>query len=113
VGYSYIPLFGFVKNEWNGMECYGIIPSDTTHSFNFPFHPIWGVSNGMEHTNNKRTNLSLVFLKFNCSFSPLIFSKLRFWPPKKKIQNSPLSFAPVAVLALKADIDSVYADVAP
>jgi len=51
--------------EWSVMES---IPSNTTHSFNFPFHPIWGVSNGMEHTNNKRTNLSLVFLI--TSFSP-------------------------------------------
>jgi len=38
----------------------------------------------------------------------------RFWPPKKKkLQNSPLSFATVVVLAPKVDIDSVYADVAP
>ena len=56
----------------------------------------------------------LILFRLNCSFSPLTFSKLRFWPPKKKkLQNSLLSFAPVAVLAPKADIDSVYADVAP
>jgi len=41
----------------------------------------------------------LKFFWLNCSFSPLTFSKLRFWPPKKKLQNSPLSFATVAVLA--------------
>jgi len=53
-------------------------------------------------------------IRFNCSFSPLTFSKLRFWSPKKKkLQNNLLSFALVAVLAPKADIDSVYADVAP
>ena len=51
--------------------------------------------------------------RLNCSFSLLTFSKLRFWPLRKKQQNSPLSFATVAVLAPKADIDSVYADVAP
>ena len=56
----------------------------------------------------------LILFRLNCSFSPLTFSKLRFWPPKKKkLQNSLLSFAPVAVLAPKADIHSVYADVAP
>ena len=55
----------------------------------------------------------LIYFWFNCSFSPLTFSKLRFWPLRKKLQNSPLSFATVAVLAPKADIDSVYADVAP
>ena len=24
------------------------------------------------------------FFRLNCSFNPLIFTKLRFWPPKKK-----------------------------
>jgi len=28
----------------------------------------------------------------NCSFIPLTFPKLRFWPHRKKLQNSPLSF---------------------
>ena len=52
--------------------------------------------------------------RINCRFSPITFPKLRFWPPKKKKkQNSPLSFATVAVLAPKTDIDSVYVDVAP
>ena len=38
--------------------------------------------------------------RLNCSFNPLTFTKLRFWPPKKKkLQNGPLSFASVAVLA--------------
>ena len=38
--------------------------------------------------------------RLNCSFSPLTFSKFQFWPlKKKKLQNSPLSFATVAVLA--------------
>jgi len=56
----------------------------------------------------------IIYIRLNCSFSPLTFSKLRFWPPKeKKLQNNPLSFALVAVLAPKVDIDSVYADVAP
>jgi len=26
----------------------------------------------------------LIFKRLNCSFSPLTFLKLRFWPPKKK-----------------------------
>jgi len=35
----------------------------------------------------------------NSSFRPLTFTKLRFWPSKKKkLQNCPLSFATVAVL---------------
>ena len=28
----------------------------------------------------------------NCSFSPLTFSKLRFWPPKKKTTKQPPKF---------------------
>ena len=51
---------------------------------------------------------------FNNSFSPLTFPKLRFWPPKeKKLQNRPLSFALMTVLASKSNFDKVYADVAP
>ena len=41
----------------------------------------------------------LINSRLNCSFNPL--------------SNSPLSFATVAALAPKTDIDSVYADVAP
>jgi len=37
--------------------------------------------------------------RLNSSFRPLTFSKLRFWPPKKKSYKTPLSFALVAVLA--------------
>jgi len=52
--------------------------------------------------------------RLNCSFNPLTFIKLRFWPlKKKKLQNDPLSFTSVAVLALNVNFDSVYADVAP
>jgi len=41
-----------------------------------------------------------VYNRLNCSFSPLTFPKLRFWPPKKKnYKTAPLSFATVAVLA--------------
>jgi hypothetical protein len=32
VGYSHVPLFGFVNNEWNGME-YDGIHSIQYHSF--------------------------------------------------------------------------------
>jgi len=42
VGWSHVPLFGFVKKEWNGMECDGTHSSDTTHLSNFPF-PQFGV----------------------------------------------------------------------
>jgi len=31
-------------------------------------------------------------LRLNCSFSPLTFSKLRFWPPKKKTTKQPPKF---------------------
>jgi len=38
--------------------------------------------------------------RLNSNFRPLTFMKLRFWSPKKKkLQNRPLSFAPMAVLA--------------
>jgi len=38
--------------------------------------------------------------RLNSSFLPLTFTKLPFWPPKKKkLQNRPLNFAAVAVLA--------------
>jgi len=40
------------------------IPSNTTHSFNFPFPPIWGVSSEMEHINNTITIMSLFFFLF-------------------------------------------------
>ena len=40
-------------------------------------------------------------LRLNCSFYPLTFTKLRFWSLKKKLQNDPLSFASVVVLAPK------------
>jgi len=43
--------------EWSVME---LIPSNTTHLTNFPFPPIWGVSNGMEHINKTITTLSLL-----------------------------------------------------
>jgi len=54
-----------------------------------------------------------IVFRLNCSFSPLTFPKLRFWPLKKKKTKQSLSFAIVTVLAPKTDIDSVYADVAP
>jgi hypothetical protein len=67
VGYYYVPLFGFAKKRWNGMkwsvmEC---IPSNTTHSCNFPFPPIWGVCDGMVHNNYNFTILPsiLYFIK--------------------------------------------------
>ena len=44
-------------------------------------------------------SLNGVFFWLNCGLSPLTFLKLRFWPLRKIIQNSPLSFATVAVLA--------------
>jgi len=40
------------------------IPSNTTHLLNFPFLPIWGVFNGIEHINNTLTILSRFFLLF-------------------------------------------------
>jgi len=45
--------------EWSVMEW---VPSNTTHSPNFPFPPNWEVSNGMEHLNNAITTLSLLFI---------------------------------------------------
>jgi len=38
VGWSHIPLFGFVKKEWNGMECDGIhsIQYDSFNQFSIP-----------------------------------------------------------------------------
>jgi len=41
----------------------------------------------------------IIIFRLNCSFSLLTFPKLRFWPLRKKLQNNPLSFATVAVLA--------------
>jgi len=64
VGWSHIPLFGFVKKDrmkWDVME---LIPSNTIHLLNFPFPQFWGVSNGMEHINNTLTIFSLFFLLF-------------------------------------------------
>jgi hypothetical protein len=43
--------------EWNTME---LIPSHTIQSFNFSYHPIWGVCNGMEHYNLNITNITLL-----------------------------------------------------
>ena len=44
-------------------------------------------------------NLKIISM-LNSSFHPLTFTKLWFWPPKKKkLQNRPLSFATVAALA--------------
>ena len=57
--------------------------------------------------------LFLIFFWLNSNFGPPTFTKLRFWPPKKKLQNRPLSFAIITVLAPKANFDSVYADMAP
>jgi len=31
-----------------------------------------------------KLNIRALKLRFNCSFNPLTFTKLRFWPPKKK-----------------------------
>ena len=62
---------------------------------------------------NRVSKLKIIKYRLNSSFSPLTFSKLRFWSPKKKTTKPPLSFAPVAVLAPKANFDSVYTDVAP
>ena len=61
----------------------------------------------------KDTPQEIFHNRFNCSSSSLTFSKLLFWPLEKKPQNHPLSFAHVAVLALKANFDSVYTDVVP
>ena len=47
----------------------------------------------------------------NNSFSPLSFKKFRFWPPKKKLQNRPLSFSLVPVLAPYTNFDLINADV--
>ena len=60
----HILLFSFFKKrmEWNGVWW-------NTHLTNFPFHPIWSISNGMEHSNNKITILSLFF---SISLQPLI-----------------------------------------
>jgi len=44
----------------------------------------------------------IIISRLNSSFSPLTFPKLWFWHFKKKLQNRPLSFATVAVLASKA-----------
>ena len=64
VGWSHVPLFGFVKKEWNGMECDGT-HSIRYHSFiQFSIPPIWGVSNRMEHINNTFTVLALLLLLF-------------------------------------------------
>jgi len=46
-------------------------------------------------------------------FQPVNFYKVAILTPKKKLQNGPLSFASVVVLAPNANFDSVYADVAP
>jgi len=45
------------------------------------------------------TNVGQLHIWHNSSFSPLTFPKLRFCPLRKKLQNRPLSFATVAVLA--------------
>jgi len=46
-----------------------------------------------EHNDKYRMTLTYVINKrFNCSFSPLTFSKLRFWPPKKKTTKQPPKF---------------------
>jgi hypothetical protein len=74
VGYYYVPLFGFAKKRWNGMkwsvmEC---IPSNTTHSCNFPFPPIWGVCDGMVHNNYSFTILPSILYFIKRLFSFLI-----------------------------------------
>jgi len=56
----------------------------------------------MDHLNlNIAVNPSMWsnYLRLNCSFNPLTFTKLRFWPRKKKLQNGPLYFAYVTVLS--------------
>jgi hypothetical protein len=59
--------------EWSVMEC---IPSNTTHSCNFPFPPIWGVCDGMVHNNYNFTILPsiLYFIKRLFSFLTTILS---------------------------------------
>ena len=34
----------------------------------------------------------LIMFRLNCSFSPITFSKLRFWPSKKKTTKPPPKF---------------------
>ena len=57
--------------------------------------------------------LIILVFRFNCSFNPLTFTKLRFWSLRKKLQNGPLCFASVTVLTPNVNFDSVNADVAP
>jgi len=42
---NYVPLFGFIKNEWSGMVHNRI---HSIKSFNILSPPIWDISNGME-----------------------------------------------------------------
>ena len=37
-------------------------------------------------------SIVLIIFWLNCSFSPLTFPKLRFWPPKKKTTKQPPKF---------------------
>ena len=49
---------------------------------------------------DEKQNEITIITRLNNSFCPLTFTKLRFWPLKrKKLQNRPLSFATVEVLA--------------
>ena len=52
----------------------------------------------------------MIFLfMLNSIFCPLTFTKLQFWPPKKKkLQNCPISFATVAVLAPKGQKNNMW-----
>jgi len=62
-------------------------------------------------------SMSISFLFINLCLIAVLASQLsqscNFGPLRKKLQNRPLSFASVTVLAPKTNFDSVYADVAP
>jgi len=69
---NYVPLFGFTKNEWNGMEHNGIIPSHSIKFCNFP--QFWGVSNGIELYNYIITNFTPIFTTLDLLLRYLILT---------------------------------------
>jgi len=55
----------------------------------------------------------LLNTRLKCTFHPLSFKKLRFWPPMNKNDNfGPLRFSPFAIIVLLVNFDSVNAYVA-
>ena len=89
--------------EWSVMEP---IPTNTTHSFNFPFHPIWGISNGMEHINNIITILSSLFIpQFHLGARvSLIFFLISLFIPSPHLRQ--VSLCPLPLLLLLATLHS-------